>query len=138
MAKEARLIVETDSPINFTVAEATGIEQGSLLKLSDLMTAAAHAEGNTGLAFAGIAAKEKIASDGRTTLAVFRRGIFKVYLSGAATAGAPLVLDKTPNHLKADTAALKLSGGHIVGTALETGATGEQILVEIGGTCGSA
>ena len=40
MANEATLIVETELPINFTVANATGIEKGALLKITDPMTAA--------------------------------------------------------------------------------------------------
>ena len=85
MAKEAVLRVKLEDPIDFTVADGTGIEKGCVLQLTDPLTASkASGEGQP---LAGIAAREKVASDGRTRLAVFRKGIFDMYASGAITAG---------------------------------------------------
>ena len=131
MANEAILIVEQDFPVNFTVTNATGIEKGALLKMTDPNTAIAGSASNDPVA--GISYGEKIASDGVTKLAVYRKGIFKMTLSGSATVGDALVIEgvsntnyvkKCPNHTS-------LSGANIVGTALETGTTGETILVEL-------
>ena len=82
MANEAVLIVETDLPIMFTCANETGIEKGTLLKLSDPNTVAAATADND--IFIGIAAEEKIASDGKTKIAVYTRGIFKMVCSATA------------------------------------------------------
>ena len=68
MANEATLIVETDLPIMFTCANATGIEKGTLLKLSDPNTVAAATADND--IFIGIAAEEKIASEKKIPEAV--------------------------------------------------------------------
>ena len=79
MAYEAILIYETELPIPFNVTNATGIEKGAILKLTDGMTAIINSGDEN--QFAGIAAEEKIASDGKTKLGVYRRGIFKVYVN---------------------------------------------------------
>jgi len=131
MANEATLHIETHTPINFTVADGTGIEKGALLALSDPFTAATHSAAEQN--FAGVAAREKIASNGQTKLAVFRGGVFKMTLSGSATVGDPLCLDASINHVKSarGIAAASLSGSKILGVALETGTTGETIFVEV-------
>ena len=131
MANEATLIFETALPIPFTVANETGIEKGTLLKMTDPMTAIAVAAAKD--VVAGIAAEEKIASDGKTKLGVYRRGIFKVSLSGACTVGDPLVTSSTLNNIVTTnlSGTDSLSGAKIIGYALETGATGETILMEL-------
>ena len=88
MASETTLIVELEPPIMFTCADGTGIEKGAILKLTDPMTASL-ADGDDDIV-AGIAAEEKIANDGKTKIAVYRRGIFKGLAGGAITIGAPL------------------------------------------------
>ena len=132
MANEATLVFETSKPIPFTVANGTGIEKGSLLKMTDPFTAIINSATLNDIA--GIAAEEKIASDGKTTLGVYRTGIFKMTLSGSCTVGDALCNDASVNMVKR--AAQNLSGSKCLGYALETGATGETILVElkIGGT----
>ena len=131
MANEAVLIVEQDYPVNFTVANATGIEKGALLKMTDPNTAIAGSASNDPVA--GISYGEKIASDGVTKLAVYRKGIFKMTLSGSATVGDALVIEgaSSTNYVKKCPNHTSLSGANIVGTALETGTTGETILVEL-------
>lgn len=88
MASECVLIYELEPPIPFTCTNGTGIEKGAILKLTDPMTASL-ADGDDDF-IAGIAAEEKVASDGRTKIAVYRRGIFKGLAGGAITIGAPI------------------------------------------------
>jgi hypothetical protein len=130
MAYEATLVTRTHHPINMVVSNTTGIEKGTVLKITDLNTAIATSAPND--QFAGIAAAEKIANDGVTNLAVYRGGRFKMYLSGACTVGDPLITDYN-NYVKSAVASTgaTLSGSRIIGTALETGATGNTILVEL-------
>lgn len=125
MANEATLVFRTELPIPFTVADAATIEKGSLLKMTDPMTAIIVS--GAADSFAGIAAVEKIANNGETKLGVYRRGIFKMMLSGSATVGDNLVVSSSVNFVQVGT----YSGGKSVGIALETGTTGESILVEV-------
>lgn len=129
MANEATLEIEVSPPINFTVANGTGIEKGAILKMTDPMTAIISSAAND--AVAGIAQREKIASNGQTKLAVYRDGIFKVTLSGSCTVGDSLVTDVSPNHVKTAPNYSSLSGANIIGIALETGTTGETIMMEL-------
>lgn|SRR3990167_233856 len=128
MANEATLIFETELPIPFTVANATGIEKGALLKMTDPMTAIAHSAVED--TPAGIAAGEKIASDGLTKLEVYRGGIFKVTLSGSCTVGDALSLSSTANMVRTVSSS-SLSGAKIIGYALETGSSADTILMDM-------
>jgi len=131
MANEAKLRVETGLPINMTVADGTGIEKGAILKLSDPLTAAT-SDGDEDY-IAGIAACEKIANDGVTSLAVYREGIFDMVLSGSVTAGQAVAKAANANVIKvADATCI---GGKTLGIALETGTEGETILVELNPGC---
>lgn len=127
MANEAVLIFELEPPIPFTCDNANGIEKGAFLKLTDPMTASV-STGDDDL-FAGIAAEEKIALDGKTKIAVYRRGIFKVLAGGAGiTAGSPLGTEadaRNEVHLAA--------AGHdnMMGEALETFGDTETGLMEL-------
>lgn len=114
---------------NFTCADGTGIEKGTILKLTDPRTAiASSAQGDV---LAGIAAREKVANDGRTSIAVIRdRAIVDVKASGAIAIGQPVVSAGAYNEVKYANA----SGAAILGYALETAATGEtfNLLVQVG------
>ena len=70
MTNEAVLEIEQTVPIPMTCANGTGIEKGTILKMSDPFTVAAVSGTNDTIG--GIAAEEKIASDGKTKIAVYR------------------------------------------------------------------
>ena len=137
MANEAVLVLETHQPIPMTVANGTGIEKGAVLKIADLMTASL-ADGTNDFV-AGIAASEKIASDGKVRLGVYRGGIFKMICSGAVLLGSPVGTTATyPNHISDISTTNELSGCQTLGIALELGANTETILVEVRPHCGHA
>ena len=125
MANEAVLIIETQKPISMTCADNTGIEKGTILKLSDYFTVSA----STGAVdiVGGIAATEKIANDGKTKIAVYRGGIFKVVASGTITVGKA-VTTKGSNNL---VLAAAVNDENVLGIALETAAEGESFLMEL-------
>lgn len=128
MADEAILIYEVEPPIPMTVANATGINKGTVLKLSDPNTVAASSADND--IAAGIAAEEKIASDGKTKIGVYKRGIFKMVVSAtASTVGLNQVI-KGANTV-GDYTTLDDEKGYVIGKALETGANTETILVSV-------
>lgn len=131
MANEAVIIelIDGGRPIRFTVADGATIEKGTLLKLTDPRTASATAADND--PFAGVAAAEKVANDGATTLAAYTCGIFDLTSTAAAiTAGA--VVNIGGANLVSTSAAADLITGSVVGRALETCATTEVIAVAIG------
>lgn len=130
MANEAVLLYQFMPSVDFTCANAAGIERGTLLKLSDPATVAA-ATANDDI-FIGIAGDEKIANDGRTRIPVILCGIAKMVVSAglAATVGRDVVIQGT--NTVADYTTLDDEKGYVVGKALETGAAGESILVLFG------
>ena len=116
MTNECTLVVETEAPVPFTVADGTGIEKGAILKLTDPRTASL-ADGDDDV-IAGIAAEEKIANDGKITLAVYRGGVFKGLAGGAITIGCALgtyASSGATNELHA----LGAAGDNMLGTSLE-------------------
>ena len=127
MSNELTLIFETESPIPFTVANATGIERGAALKNADPMTAALAVTLNA--IPAGVAAEEKIASDGRTKLGLYRGGIFKALASGTITVGDSVVNSTAAAGNTFETAAVNAE--QVWGIALETAADTETFLMEL-------
>jgi len=126
MANEAKMIVETGLPIAFTVANGTGIEKGTLCAVTDLMTAVKTSA--KGQPCAGIAASEKIASDGKVKLGIYREGIFKVTASGSITVGDPVTnsQDGTNEVEKAAT-----DEEDVWGIAMETASDTHTLLIDL-------
>lgn len=127
MADEATLVVEIAPPLPFTVANTTGIEKGTVLKMTDPRTAIAN--DTLGAPVAGIAASEKIASDGNTTLGVYREGWFKMTASGSIAVGDPVCTTNAGAPNRVEKAATNEED--ILGTALETATNGETLLIEL-------
>jgi len=136
MANEAVLYLEVTKPIFMTCANATGIERGSLLKLSDPNTVILHAA--TDDVVGGISSGEKIASDGITSVGVYRGAgnQFKVTASGSITCGDSLGMSLGgDNKVYNNRATTNLSGSRTIGTALETATDGETFLMELNIQC---
>jgi hypothetical protein len=132
MADEAviiRLLGNAGNPTTYTVADGTGIEKGTLCQLTEPSTASA---GATAKPFAGIAAAEKVASDGATTLSFYTLGIFDLKDSGAGITAGDLVALSGGNTIFTATAT-EVDGGMVVGKALETASADEVIAVWVGG-----
>ena len=128
MANEAVLIYELAPPIPFTVADGTGIEKGAILKLTDPMTAIINSGAND--AVAGIAAEEKIASDGKTKLGVYTRGVFRVLAGGAVTVGDMVEVHSVVNEVVTATQTASATA-NLLGRALETASDTDTFLVEL-------
>jgi|SRR3990167_1960036 len=125
MALEAVLIKELEPAVNFTCADATGIAKGSFLKIADPNTVAQAGTDND--AVIGIAAEEKVASDGNTQIAVYMRGIFRGTIgAGGCTAGDALICDSSTGDDN-EMATADVNSEHIIGIALETGTDLETI-----------
>ena len=133
MADEVTLMFETSLPIPMIVANGTGIEQGAVLKGADPFTVLKTAAVND--LFGGVAAGEKIASDGVLTIPVYLSGIFKGTASGNITYGDPIATAaagfENRFYTVVGTSAGLLSGNRIFGRALETATTGQTFLFEL-------
>ena len=130
MANEAILRNRMSDPIDWIVLDGNGIEKGTVMKMSGDRTAyAATADADK---FAGIAAREKIADDGRTRLALFYDGIFDMKSTADAIAvGAPVKISGTNLIAAADDDTIENSA-EVIGTALEAASGGEVIQVHVG------
>ena len=131
MANEWTLVDRTEDPLDYTVADGTGIEKGTLMELTD--NAIAIASTDSGQACAGVLAREKLASDGRTQVAVFKKGRFLATASGSITIGQQVAnaSDTTyPNMVSAVNTAID-SGSAILGYAEEVASDGEVIQVRL-------
>lgn len=126
MANEAVLNVREEDPIDFTVADGVAIPKGTLCKLTDPRTAIASS--GTGDKIAGICARDKIANDGRTQLACFKRGIFTMRADGTIAIGAPVMADGIDNKVIAATG---VNGASIIGYALEAATVGTDLQVAV-------
>ena len=126
MANEAVLYIELEPPVPMTCSNTTGIEKGTVLKLADPMTVAATSADND--IIAGIAAEEKIANDGKTTIGVYLRGIFKMVVSSTGTTVGLNQVAKGANTI-GDYTTLDNEKGYVIGKALETATNGETCLV---------
>jgi hypothetical protein len=129
MALETTIVYETALPVAYTCADGAGIEKGSILMITDLNTVAVTT--GDGDPVAGIAAEEKIASDGKVKIAVYEEGTFKGYAGAAGvTVGQGIETDTgtgAANELVVCTAA----EDNCVGTALETATDGETFLFKL-------
>ena len=131
MANEAVIVelINGGEPISLTVADGATIEKGTLLQLTDPRTGSASAALET---FAGIAAAEKVISDGATTLAVWTKGVFDlVATAGPAISAGQLVRLSGANLIAAANLASHISGGYIIGKALESTAAGTTETIQV-------
>lgn len=131
MANEAviiELLGNAGDPVKFTVADGVAIPKNSLMVISDPRTASISSGDNQ--PFAGIAASEKVANDGSTSLACYTHGIFDLTDSGAGITAGERVSIKATNQIAKVAAADQLFSD--VGIALETASGGEVIAVLIG------
>ena len=132
MALECTLVFETALPVAYTCADGAGIEKGAVLMLSDLNTVAT-ATGD-GDSVAGIAAEEKIASDGKVKIAVYEEGTFKGYAGAAGvTAGQGIETDVGTGAAN-ELVVIAAAEDNCVGTALETATDGETFLFKLNPT----
>jgi len=130
MANEWTIVNRTEHPLDYTISDATGIEKGALLALTDSGTAILASA--SAQVCAGVAAREKVADDGRTQLAVYKKGRFVATASGAIAIGNPIVAGLTGslNFVSAGLGAAH-SGAAILGYAEGTAATDEPIQVRL-------
>ena len=118
--------------IDFTVDNATGIEKGTIMQISGASIRRATASSVEGEIFAGIAAAEKVASDGSTRLPCYTYGIFDLKKdAGTNTVGEYMKISGA--NIIGKYAATDGETGKLIGKALEDGATSDTIQILVGG-----
>lgn len=138
MANEA-VIVELlgdpkGKPVSYLCSNGTGIEKGALLWFEDnrMISGTAIADvGSGGKPFAGIAAHEKVASDGSTHIGCWTCGIFDLYCDKACKAGNKVCISGQ-NTVTPVVGIQNISGNHVVGSLLEDATAGETVQVAVG------
>lgn len=130
MANETKLVQKLQDRLSqVVVADDTGIEKGTLLALTDANTGvASSADGDIPV---GIAASEKEADDGSTTLAIYTYGIFDMTCDGTGvTAGDPVKIGGA-NLISVADDATAAGLKEVIGYARQTGAASEVIEVMV-------
>ena len=128
MANEAVCIETPTKFARYTVADATGIAIGTLLKVSDPNTAAASTADNE--PFAGIAWEEKTANDGIVEIVAALNGVWDIKATTAAITVGKMVNLGGANLIN-QAADADFENGSIVGKALETAGNDEVIRVRV-------
>ena len=131
MTYEAILVNKFEDAVDFTVSDTWGVEKGTVMALTDPRTVSGVNLSPSPIA--GIAAREKIAGDGRTRIPVIQRGIFEMYSSGTINVGDNIIIAPDvatyPNHVAANNAVN--SGAAAIGYALEACATNTRELFHV-------
>lgn len=129
LAKKVELTNSDGFPRRFTVANGTAISKGILLTLSEPRTAAKCTTAKNAQApAAGIAAMDKEANDGATSITAWTDGVFEIAASGAISTGDPVIF-LVDNYVAK--APLHASGAVVIGYAMEDAATDEVINVRL-------
>lgn len=129
MARETTCVKEMSLPIPFNCADGTGIEKGAILKLTDNMTVEL-ADGDTDIV-AGIAAAEKIAGNGITTIPVYTDGIFQGYAGAAGVSVGDAIITDVSTGDTNELVSADVNSENIVGRAYETATDGNKFLFQL-------
>ena len=133
MANEAviiELLGNKGDPIRYTVTDGATIEKGTIMELTDPRTVIKISGANKPIA--GIAAAEKVANDGATTIAVYTNGIFDLTVGSGKTTvlGNDVVSNGSDNTIDTfDTLDDEL--GYVIGKSLESGGNSEVVAVRV-------
>ena len=115
--------------MQFTCANATTILKGTLLELTSPRTVIANTNDNAPVV--GIAAAEKVADDGATTISAYTDGIFDMLTdTGTDAVGAMMANSATENTIQGADATDVIQGS-VVGKVLETCTNGGTHAVRV-------
>ena len=123
------LLGDRGDVMQFNVADALAVPKGTILQITDNRNCIISAADKV---VAGIAASEKVANDGQTTIGVYTNGIFDLEDSGAGGAVGTCIQLGGINTVKTASASADL--GYIFGKRLATMGGGgvEEVRVQVG------
>ena len=129
MADEHELLIELSIPIIFTKATGDAFEQGQLLKMTDVMTAAlGTADGDV---CAGVVHTEVTAAEASPSVSIYRHAIMRATAGVAGvTFGECIQMDAStsPANRLVD---CDVNSEQIVGICMETAASGVRFVYEL-------
>ena len=134
MAYEAVKIEGPYEVHDFTVSTSATISAATLCVLTDPRTAAASTASSDGNPFAGIAATQKTAGDGKTELGLYTKGDFILTAATSADIAAGGLVTISGANLIREAAAVDILSGAIIGKALEAIASATTGEVRVGET----
>ena len=123
---------QENNAVRYTCADATAISKGTLMKLTDPVTALRTTTGYIGISqpVAGIAASDKVAGDGSTTIGCYKGGIWELRMDANAIVNAgDFVTVSGANNMIVKASAGDVISGAVLGKALENGSVNEEIAV---------
>ena len=121
-AEIIKLLGNNGDRIQFKVADGSTINRGDFLELADPMTVTAHST-NVDTPIVGIAAHDKVASDGHLFITGITNCTFKATVDGAGcTIGDLVSMGSTAGEVEVSTT-LDFEKGWAVGRAYEDGAS---------------
>lgn len=127
MALEAKLIYELEPAVPFIVSTSANIPKGSFVKITDEGIVAITA-GDTD-PIIGIAAEEKVSTDEKTMIAIYLRGVFKVFVGAAgATVGVAAISDTGTGAVN-EVVNADVNSEHIVGRFLGTATDTQSVMM---------
>jgi len=132
MANEAiivELLGNQGDPIRYTCADGTGIEKGTVLELTSPRTVKKGSAVDKPLV--GIAAEEKVANDGQTSISVYTNGIFQLKCATTQCEIGDQVSLAAADNTIALASTLDMEKGWSLGYAIETIAVGNTGMVRI-------
>lgn len=131
MANEAVIIellgAVKGRPVRWSVLDATAIPKGTLCSINGGRRCDPTAGDEY---FVGIAAHEKVANDGNTTVSLYTHGIFDLKDAGSGITAGDACDVKAANQIETSDASGNLKSGRII--ALETAAANEVIACLVG------
>lgn len=134
MADEAiivELLGNKGDPIRYKIGDSLSIEKGSLMEIKAGAVREVIQSTNVDVPIAGIAAHEKVANDGQTSMAVYTNGIFQMKcITTQLEIGDYASASATDNNLTLSST-LDLEKGWTVGYAMETIATGATGMIRV-------
>lgn len=137
MANEALVMKGDASPAwitYYTVADATAIAQGAIMRLSTAATRTAIAhDGTKGYLPVGVAISEKEANDGQTEMGVQRMGFVEFIAKGTIDEGDVLFCSITANQVEAATALATsiLDPRLVIGVSMQATTAGNRFLARL-------
>ena len=136
MANEAVIIElgpNSGAPVLRTCADGATIEKGTLLVLADPNTVTASTSSSYGSPFGGIAAAEKVASDGSTLISAYMEGVFDL-TNCLTAAGVGNLVSLSGANLFGGALAAHILSGAVIGKLEETASASEVVRVRLIGS----
>lgn len=117
-------------PVRYAIGNAVAVEKGTLMKMSGARACAVALADND--LFAGIAAEEKVANDGATSIGLWTKGIFDLKTNANSIAVGERVKLSGANCVDLANDDTIANAQEIVGVALESAAADDTIAVAVG------